>query len=598
MTNTIFSGNSVRVFYNPDVNNSATATAGNTEIEKIAAFPNFSYSSEMQNYEIYDNEYEEKLAGQINLEPIDITVHYIPGSKSHQYLDNKVKSGEQFQITIHYVDQEGEVDILIVNGKVASKNISGDKENTVIATYQFIPEAIVAAGTRASPNTLYRSDYGVGSDGSTNYPQYSGVNPMGNAFIKIDGTNSENPAGVDVHGIGLVDNNNKSKIVVSESGELKVYIKNATSGWQRLYTGTEMDSRYLNAADNLSDLTDKTAAQTNLNVYSKEAGDARYLKATSNLIDLTDKAAARTNLGLGSSAILNTGTAGNTVVTFNSNGTWSGTQNFLYANFKSTAATPLKIESANPTIMFAETDAGSTQYVMVNDKTSFRIHETNTGGPNVFDYDSARKNVRLPALVLTSALAISEGGTGATNSEGARKNISAFYENRNSIGTETNLNDITGLQSGLYFQVYSAQATTAKNYPTNQAGCLQVFQTAAGSIDGCVQVYRAFNTPRAWTRTLTSGTWSNWVEDFTSQSIIGLGNGGTGSNTVAGARTNLQINRLTQGASYTDLMSNNNTTRLRIQDNNVWGGSDGTNWIALGVAQGGTRCIKCRRCTH
>ena len=159
MTNTIFSGNSVRVFYNPDVNNSATATAGNTEIEKIAAFPNFSYSSEMQNYEIYDNEYEEKLAGQINLDPIDITVHYIPGSKSHQYLDNKVKSGEQFQITIHYVDQEGEIDILIVNGKVASKNISGDKENTVIATYQFIPEAIVAAGTRASPNTLYRSDY-------------------------------------------------------------------------------------------------------------------------------------------------------------------------------------------------------------------------------------------------------------------------------------------------------------------------------------------------------------------------------------------------------------------------------------------------------
>lgn len=74
--------------------------------------------------------------------------------------------------------------------------------------------------------------------------------------------------------------------------------------------------------------------------------------------------------------------------------------------------------------------------------------------------------------------------------------------------------------------------------------------------------------------------------------------GGTGSNTVAGAKTNLQINRLTQGASYTDLMSNNNTTRLRIQDNNVWGGSDGTNWIALGVAQGGTRCIKCSRCTH
>ncbi|HFE3242757.1 TPA: pyocin knob domain-containing S74 family peptidase [Escherichia coli] len=178
---------------------------------------------------------------------------------------------------------------------------------------------------------------------------------------------------------------------------------------------------------------------------------------------------------------------------------------------------------------------------------------------------------------------------GATNSEGARKNISAFYENRNSIGTETNLNDITGLQSGLYFQVYSAQATTAKNYPTNQAGCLQVFQTAAGSIDGCVQVYRAFNTPRAWTRTLTSGTWSNWVEDFTSQSIIGLGNGGTGSNTVAGAKSNLQIDRIAQAAAETAIYSPDKSTKI-IVENGTWGAFDVANstYLALPINRGGT----------
>jgi hypothetical protein len=192
---------------------------------------------------------------------------------------------------------------------------------------------------------------------------------------------------------------------------------------------------------------------------------------------------------------------------------------------------------------------------------------------------------------------------GATNSEGARKNISAFYENRNSIGTETNLNDITGLQSGLYFQVYSAQATTAKNYPTNQAGCLQVFQTAAGSIDGCVQVYRAFNTPRAWTRTLTSGTWSNWVEDFTSQSIIGLGNGGTGSNTVAGAKTNLQIDRLVQiTGDQTRLYAGDGKTYFEVGNagTRAWGVYDGTTstWKPLDIPQGGTRCTQCSRCTY
>lgn len=184
---------------------------------------------------------------------------------------------------------------------------------------------------------------------------------------------------------------------------------------------------------------------------------------------------------------------------------------------------------------------------------------------------------------------------GATNSEGARKNISAFYENRNSIGTETNLNDITGLQSGLYFQVYSAQATTAKNYPTNQAGCLQVFQTAAGSIDGCVQVYRAFNTPRAWTRTLTSGTWSNWVEDFTSQSIIGLGNGGTGATTLNGARANLSVDRMMQfaAAGETNITSGNYNIRLFVKDNGQWGVWDSPNNknVALAIANGGTGAL-------
>lgn len=54
------------------------------------------------------------------------------------------------------------------------------------------------------------------------------------------------------------------------------------------------------------------------------------------------------------------------------------------------------------------------------------------------------------------------------------------------------------------------------------------------------------------------------------------------------ARTNLQVNRLTQGATYTDLMSNDLTNRIRIQDNGAWGASTGTGWVALGVGQGGT----------
>lgn len=56
----------------------------------------------------------------------------------------------------------------------------------------------------------------------------------------------------------------------------------------------------------------------------------------------------------------------------------------------------------------------------------------------------------------------------------------------------------------------------------------------------------------------------------------------------ATARTNLDVNRLIQGASYTDLLSQNSVNRLRVDNNGVWGGTDGTTWRALGIQQGGT----------
>ncbi|EJI0136391.1 tail fiber domain-containing protein, partial [Escherichia coli] len=245
----IFSGNNVRVFYNSDTSNTATASTGNVEIDELASFPTFSTSNDVSKIEVYDNEYSESMAGQITIDPVDITVNYLPDSKSHQFLDNKVDTQEEFQITVHYVDEGGNIEIVILNGTLASRNISGDKDAVVTASYQFIPQAIVAVGSRTSPNVLYRGDYGVGSDGSTDFPQYSATNPGGNSFIKMPASSTGNPAGVDIYGIGLVDAGNTSKLLMTETGELRLYAQNQTSGWQRIYTGNEMDSRYLNAAD-------------------------------------------------------------------------------------------------------------------------------------------------------------------------------------------------------------------------------------------------------------------------------------------------------------------------------------------------------------
>lgn len=636
----IFSGNNVRVFYNSDTSNTATASTGNVEIDKLASFPTFSTSNDVSKIEVYDNEYSESMAGQITIDPVDITVSYLPDSKSHQFLDNKVDTQEEFQITVHYVDEGGNIEIVILNGTLASRNISGDKDAVVTASYQFIPQAIVAVGSRTSPNVLYRGDYGVGSDGSTDFPQYSATNPGGNSFIKMPASSTGNPAGVDIYGIGLVDAGNTSKLLMTETGELRLYAQNQTSGWQRIYTGNEMDSRYLNAADNLSDLTDKAAARNNLVVYGKDQtlnkdeaaiaagygtnlsvitiadlnatpqqkGFLRILNNTpgnttgitaSGFISHTDGSNSYSGLFIQSDG--NRVFAGGRNPTSNSGlwqfheipimdreNTWAKTQSFTYANFKSSAANPLKIESANPTIMFAETDADSTQYVIVNDKTSFRIHESTTAGPNVLDYDSTRKNVKMPELILTKALAISEGGTGGNSGPSARTALSVMYENKNTLTTD-NLNNLTGTKSGFYMQATSANALLDRNYPTQTAGCLQVYQTGANGIEGCVQTYMVHNGSRSWTRVYNNGSWTTWIENYNTNSVTGFANGGTGANSLAGARTNLQIERFNQLGSETNIVSPDSTKKIIIT-NSLWGAYDTANstYLALALGQGGT----------
>ncbi|HAY0347256.1 TPA: hypothetical protein P7Q51_004278 [Escherichia coli] len=642
----IFSGNNVRVFYNSDTSNTATASTGNVEIDELASFPTFSTSNDVSKIEVYDNEYSESMAGQITIDPVDITVNYLPDSKSHQFLDNKVDTQEEFQITVHYVDEGGNIEIVILNGTLASRNIRGDKDAVVTASYQFIPQAIVAIGSRTSPNVLYRGDYGVGSDGSTDFPQYSATNPGGNSFIKMPASSTGNPAGVDIYGIGLVDAANTSKLLMTETGELRLYAQNQTSGWQRIYTGNEMDSRYLNAADNLSDLTDKAAARNNLVVYGKDQtlnkdeaaiaagygtnlsvitiadlnatpqqkGFLRILNNTpgnttgitaSGFISHTDGSNSYSGLFIQSDG--NRVFAGGRNPTSNSGlwqfheipimdreNTWAKTQSFTYANFKSSAANPLRIESANPTIMFAETDADSTQYVIVNDKTSFRIHESTTAGPNVLDYDSTRKNVKMPELILTKALAISEGGTGGNSGPSARTALSVMYENKNTLTTD-NLNNLTGTKSGFYMQATSANALLDRNYPTQTAGCLQVYQTGANGIEGCVQTYMVHNGSRSWTRVYNNGSWTTWIENYNTNSVIGFSNGGTGATTLNGARANLSVDRMMQFAvaGETNITSGNYNIRLFVKDNGQWGVWDSPNNknVALAIANGGTGAL-------
>lgn len=116
--------------------------------------------------------------------------------------------------------------------------------------------------------------------------------------------------------------------------------------------------------------------------------------------------------------------------------------------------------------------------------------------------------------------------------------LTGTVRNFGEIPSGINLNALTGTWFGQYSQPISSAASTALNYPVDSAGVLEVQQTKANSIEGCVQIYRAYNFPFHYTRTYDSVSgWTEWRKFFTSGDIIPVANGGTGQTTIQGMKS-------------------------------------------------------------
>lgn len=100
-----------------------------------------------------------------------------------------------------------------------------------------------------------------------------------------------------------------------------------------------------------------------------------------------------------------------------------------------------------------------------------------------------------------------------------------------------NLNALNGSWFGQYYQPTNAGASTALNYPVEQAGILEVLQTGV-STDSCVQRYTPYwmNTVYQRLYNVDISTWSDWVQVYNTQSVIPVANGGTGQTTIQGMK--------------------------------------------------------------
>lgn len=623
MADQIFTGSGFKLFYNDDTANRIPDNAGNELVNELAAMPSFGIDSQVQTIEVYNSEFSEKLLAEQNVNDIDIVVNYVPDCTAHAFLDQATEDQTEFQLTLQYAVTDGIISYSMVNGMISSARLAGDKDSVVTKSYTFTPTDVLVRDGQAPLSTgLVVGSYGVGSNG-VDVPQYEPQLPNGNSFIKVPAARNDNPASADLIGIGLIDNGTFSSIAMTKSGTLAIYAKNQNTAWTRILTATQISDQYvpitrkingkalnadititksdvglgnvtndaqLKAASNLSDLTDVAAAKTVLGI--KGAANFDVIPITNGGTGATTAATARTNLGLGTAATYNIGTSGSTVPLLGAGvNTWSGTNNFNVATFKPTASYPLLLESAAPTLTFSQTDTPNKIQVVL-DANTFRFHEETTSGPNILTYSTIDKTVTMPKLSLSTALEVGQGGTGARTAAAARANLSATYTNFSTLTTE-DLNTLGGTKAGFYMQSGSANALTTRNYPSQTAGCLQVYQTGANGVEGCVQVYMAHNWSRSWSRVYNSGTWTAWMESITTSSVLPIANGGTGATTAAAARVNLELDRFEETrADLTTIYSTDYKSGYKfiLRSDGYWGvqNAAGTTTKGLTIDMGGT----------
>lgn len=150
------------------------------------------------------------------------------------------------------------------------------------------------------------------------------------------------------------------------------------------------------------------------------------------------------------------------------------------------------------------------------------------------------------------------------------------------IGNAADLNAFT--TPGLYYQPANAQAQTGSNYPEANAGSLEIYKHA-----GITQIYRVYNSSRAYIRTLYGGTWSAWTKQYDAAnkpSPDDIGAVNKGGDTMTGP---LKVNGEIQAASA-------NSFRIAYGDYGTFWRNDGANLYLMltgkGDAYGGFNALR------
>ncbi|HIA1184868.1 TPA: tail fiber domain-containing protein [Salmonella enterica subsp. enterica serovar Muenchen] len=588
----IFNGKDVKVYYNDDTGNRAVITGGNIQINELAAYPSFSMGTEVQKIETYNDEYSNAIEGQKTVDNVTLVVNYIPTDPTHEYLDKKYDNQEEFQITIFVNEnnEAGRLESVMLNGVLGSRMLNGDKDSVVTMTYDFVPTEVISYAPRDIPPVLRRGDFGVGSDGSIDYPQYQPDQATGNAFVKISASDIDNPSGVDLMGIELVDQQaENTNIMMTTTGDLRLYARNATTPWTRLYTSGEADTRYLIKSNNLSDLTNFESARSNLSVYSKSETDnkfmigpnnlseltnvvvarqklevysqsetdAKFLQAANNLSDIVDTAIARTNLGINS--------------TLENDAKYLQVENSL-SDVKdvATARTNLGINST------IENDA---KYLQVSNNLS-DVSDAAAARTNISVYSKAEsdatyvpKTTTVNGHALDSNVTVSKAdvGLGSVTDDPQLKISANLSDLSNVAKARTNLGINSTIENDAkYLQVSNNLSDVADVDTVKQNIGLDRFKQSPSE----TMIYPSSGQNPYRITIRPNGDWGTWRDDTGTWEPLKIVAGGTGATNKKDARLNLNI-----PAAYKIIPDGTNILGWFIENNESGFFSSGENVI-------------------
>lgn len=211
--------------------------------------------------------------------------------------------------------------------------------------------------------------------------------------------------------------------------------------------------------------------------------------------------------------------------------------------------------------------AGDTFFAFNVDFQTSRV-KVFSGNNNAINGSSGNVSaIELAKLGSNGDVAIADGGTGASNDQGARANLQAMHERRATLVSE-NLNVLKGDKAGFYFQSMSSNATPERNYPVASAGCLLVQRTGANVATSCVQTYTTYLDGRRWMRWITNGETGNWSEWY---ELYNAGSSPTFSGVITGpaVRASVDGKIITIKPGANDVVIHNSASNkfLQLRDN-------------------------------